>query len=424
MKSQQKVLICGDSFKNISGLSYVSLSLAKFFIQKNYEVTYGVLSGEDCKIDHLKNKGHFFYENLIHSKVYNCQNKKEGSLTLFNECIQEYKPNIVLSIHDLWQFENILVSSYRDTFTWISYCPIESAFYSSYIVNPTRTDNNIRKSLSAICENMDHAIAYNDVGKSQLEKFKAITADSLPNGLDDFYFDKDGVDRQVIFKGVVKEDDFVFMTTGHNFNRKGLDYVVDAFYKFLKASNMNKKYKLYIHGYLDTIDAGTDIKSMIYEMGISDYVVMSQDNTRTPKRELYQRYRCSDCYIGLPLAEGFGYGFFEAMQSGLPIIYHNVGGIEQYLKTSVSYPIESVATMRPNNYFCEWKIPNVDQAVQNMIKVSKFSKEELEDIKVNNMKQSKKYLWNNVYKQLDSILEFDSIGETSIFNKLNIKRMA
>lgn len=424
MKSQQKVLICGDSFKNISGLSYVSLSLAKFFIQKNYEVAYCILSGADCTSKDLINKGHFFYENLIDLKVYNCQNKKDGSLQLFNNCIKDHKPTIVLSVHDLWQFENIYVSAYRDTYTWISYCPIESAYYSEYIVNPTKTDNNIRKSLSALCENMDYAIAYNNVGKSQLAKFKSSVTDSLPNGLDDFYFDESEIDRQVMFKGVAKEDDFIFMSTGHNFNRKGLDYVVDAFYKFLKANSMNKKYKLYLHGYLDTIDAGTDIKSMIYEMGISDYVIMSQDNTKTPKRELYKRYRCCDAYIGLPLAEGFGYGFFEAMQSGLPIIYHNVGGIQQYLKSSVSYPIDSVATMRPNNYFCEWKIPGVDQAVQAMIKVSQFSKEELEDIKVNNMKQSKKYLWSEVYKQLEVIIDFDTVGKTGIFNKLNIKRMA
>jgi glycosyltransferase involved in cell wall biosynthesis len=172
------------------------------------------------------------------------------------------------------------------------------------------------------------------------------------------------------------------------------------------------------------LDAGTDIKSMIYEYGISDYVIMSQDNTRTPKRELYKRYRCCDCYIGLPLAEGFGYGFFEAMQSGLPIIYHNVGGISQYLKDSSSYPVSSIATMRPNNYFCEWKVPNVDQAVQRMLEVANLSKTKLEEIKTNNQEYSKKFLWKSVYEQLDSIVDFSKLEKADIFNQLNIKRMA
>ena len=117
----KKVLICSDSFKRISGLSYVALNLVKFFVQKNYDVRYCVITGENSTIEDLRNKGHFFYEHLYESKIYNCQNKRDGSIDLYNDCIKEFKPNIVVSIHDLWQFENIALSPYKDTYTSIKY---------------------------------------------------------------------------------------------------------------------------------------------------------------------------------------------------------------------------------------------------------------------------------------------------------------
>jgi glycosyltransferase involved in cell wall biosynthesis len=421
-KNSPRILICSDSFKNITGLSYVALNLCNFFIQKEYLVNYCILSGEDCTINDLPNKGHFFYENLFDSKIYNCQNKKQDSLTILNDCIKEFKPNIVLTIHDLWQFENIILSAYRDTFTWIAYCPIESDFYSEYVINPTQIDPNIRKSLSDICKNIDYAIAYNEVGKIQLNKFGANTLESLPNGLDNFYFEEEELTKQLVFRGAIKEDDFVFITVGHNFNRKGLDFVIEAFYKFLQKVDNKEKYKLYLHGMVDTVDAGTDIKSMIYELKISDNIILSKPE-QISKRELYKRYRCCNCYIGLPLAEGFGYGFMEAMINGLPIIYHNVGGISQYIQ-DFGFPISSVATIRPNNYFCDWKIPNINETVEKMLEVIQLNLTELDIIKKRNQEEGQKYLWENVYTQLETILDFNIINKIDIFNKLSIKRTA
>ena len=416
----QKVLICSDSFKRISGLSYVALNIAKYFFFKGYDVHYCVISGEDSKVDDLINKGHFFHECFLESQIFNCQNKKESSYRDFNELLKKLKPNIVFSIHDLWQFEHIAFSEYRDTFTWIAYCPIESDFYSEYLVNPSYYNKNIRKSLSEICKGIDYAIPYNIVGKAQLSKLKANTTDPLPNGLNDYYFDDSEIDRYKIFKGMLKDDDFLFMTVGHNFNRKGLDYVVDAFYQFLQhiEDDKKKKYKLYIHGYLDTVDVGTDIKSMIHTLKLSNNILMSQPQ-QISKRDLYKRYKCANCYIGLPLAEGFGYGFMEAMINGIPIIYHKVGGISEYIKNSLS--ISSVATMRPNNYYCDWKIPDVEEASSKMLVAVDFIDREV--IKKCNYEEGKKYTWDAIYHRLDSLLDCDSMGRDDIFHNLSIKKV-
>lgn len=418
-----KVLICGDSFKRISGLSYVALNFAKYFESKNYELIYCVITGEKCDIDDLRDKDHFFYDTLKKMKVIYNPNKAENSYHNFNEIIKEHKPNLVFSNHDLWQFENIAFSLYRETYKWVAYCPVESDYYSDYIIYPTQFDRSARKSLANICENIDYIIPYNSVGYIQLSKLKGNVVDPIPNGVDNYTFDDKELKRENVFKGIVKEDDFLFMTVGHNFQRKGLDYVIEAFNTFLNYfhDKDRDKYKLYIHGFLDTIDAGTDLKSMVYHLGLNKNVIMSQ-NSQISKKELYARYRCSDCYIGLPLAEGFGYGFIEAQLNGLPIIYHNVGGIAQYInQENISVP--SISNMYPNNYYCKWKIPNIKEAVNAMLKVACEKDFITEELRQNNINTSKKYLWDNIYKKLDELFDFEKICTVDIINTLNIRRI-
>jgi glycosyltransferase involved in cell wall biosynthesis len=418
-----KILICGDSFKRISGLSYVTLNFAKYFAQKKYEITYVVITGEKCDINDLKNKDHDFYKILSKMKVIYIPNKADKSYDIFNNTIKESTPDLVFSCHDLWQFENIAFSLYRETYKWIAYCPVESDYYSDYIIYPTSFDKSARKSLANICENIDYIIPYNSAGYIQLSKLKGNVLEPIPNGLDEYIFKEEEMQRKNVFKGIVKDDDFLFMTVGHNFQRKGLDYVVEAFHTFLNyfPSEDRHKYKLYIHGFLDTIDAGTDIKSMIYYLGLNNNVLMSQ-NEQISKKDLYARYRCADCYIGLPLAEGFGYGFMEAQLNGLPIIYHNVGGISQYINPE-NFAVSSISNMYPNNYYCKWKIPNIKEAVNTMLRIACEPNIITDELKQNNINTSKKYLWKNIYKKLDDMLNLKSMVSPNIINKLHIRRI-
>lgn len=418
----KKVLIVSDSFKNITGLSYVALNFAKYFTQRGFEVSYCNIVGENCTITDLYDKGHFFYENLFEINIHNCQVKLENSFLLFNNLLEKIKPDIIFSVHDLWQLENIAFSNQRDTYTWIAYCPIESDYYSTYIVHPTYFDKSFRKPLTDICQNIDYVIAYNIIGLEQLKKLGANCIGYLPNGLDDYYILDEEIDRKKIFKGILKDDDFVFMSVGNNFQRKGLDYVVEAFSSFLSYidNEQKNKYKLYLHGFLETIDAGTDLKSMIYHLNLSNNIVMSQ-GTQISKRELYKRYRCCDCYIGLPLAEGFGYGFAEAQLNNIPVIYHNVGGISQYFNRSIQ--VGSVAEFRPNNYYCKWKIPDIEETVEYMLRITEnnnyINKDNLK-ITQNNTKEMK---WESLFHSLDNIIDFQQLNTNNIFHTLNIRRI-
>lgn len=416
-----KILIVGDSFKNITGLNEVSFNIMKYFYNKGYEVGYCIIKGSNCKPNDLKNIDNHFYEYFNSTPLFNCQKDQSQ----FDTAIKIFKPDIVFSIHDLWNLDKLLLSQYRSTYKWIAYCPIESKYYSDYIVLPDK--NSFRKSLNEIVENIDLCIPYTDMGKKVLNKLgaKNIT-ENVFNGIEDFYFEN--VTREKVFKGTVKENDFVFMTVGTNFQRKGLAYVIEAFSIFIKSLNSieeEEKYKLYIHGKIDTVDCGTDIKSMVIDLGLIDNIIYSSDK-QISKRELHKRYKCCDCYIGLPLAEGFGIPFAEAMINKLPIIYHDYGGHIEYIKNG--YPVESISNYYPNNQYSLWKIPSVQDAADMMTTVVyniEYEKPHIEkDIEDSYQYAKENLTWNNIYKKLDEVLKpFIETYKPSIDTKITLKRI-
>ena len=119
------ILICGDSFKSITGLNEIALNIAKFFISKDYNVAYCNIAGDLCTKDNIEKLG-------IEIEFYNGQ-LSQGD---FDKVIKEFKPHIVFSIHDPWQIDKIVFSQYRDTYKWIHYCPIEGNHYSEYLIYP------------------------------------------------------------------------------------------------------------------------------------------------------------------------------------------------------------------------------------------------------------------------------------------------
>ena len=58
------ILICGDSFKSITGLSEVAIGIFKYFKLRNYKVAYYIIEGKSCTdID--------VYNNIYLQEYYN-----------------------------------------------------------------------------------------------------------------------------------------------------------------------------------------------------------------------------------------------------------------------------------------------------------------------------------------------------------------
>jgi len=427
-----RILICGDSFKNITGLSYIALNLLKYFQDKGHKVAYCIISGSKDSLvteDDIQNEDNSFYEDIKNIPIFNSQIELQDTYNIFDDAIEYFKPNVVFSVHDLWRLDKVAFSKYRGTYKWIAYCPIESSYYFTHIIYPTHVDLSFRKSIKSIAQQIDLAIPYTQMGSDVLNSFDLNNISTpIYNGIEDeFNNNYKFINRDEVFKGNVSDEDFIFMTTGGNFTRKGLDYVVEAFYMFLKKVENPKNYKLYVHGDIDTINAGTDIKSMMYSLGIMDNCILTKKEQIT-KEELYKRYSVCDCYIGLPLAEGFGLGFAEALLNKLPIIYHNFGGHREYLK-DIGYPIQSVANFHPINQFTMWKIPDVNETAMVMLYVVRNinSKEIKDRVKKGYSFTKDNLIWENLYKKFDEVLNpflAKNNNKNDIINKLSIRRMS
>ncbi len=406
------ILICGDSFKSITGLSEVAIGIFKYFKLRNYKVAYCIIEGKSCTDEDVYNN--IYLQDFSDFQFYNSSESQEN----FDKVILDFKPHIVFSINDPWKVDNIAFSTYRDTYKWIHYCPIEGNHYSEYLIYPDK--NSFRKSLKEVFNECDLIIPYTQIGQMIIKRLtdKNNVTTYLYNGIQDIDIVK--VDRHKIFKGHVKDDDFLFMTTGTNFRRKGIDYIIEAFHLYLQSVDNPEKYKLYIHGNLDTFNSATDIKSMVKDLDILNNVIYSSKN-QLSKYELYERYKCADCYIGLPLADGFGLGFAEAMLNKIPIIAHDYGGYIEYIQQYEK--VSSCANYYPDNHFSLWKIPNIKETVQAM-KVIVQGKHKYDYTSENYHFAKSNLIWEKIYEKLDIILkDILTTYREDIVHSLQIRRV-
>lgn len=92
------------------------------------------------------------------------------------------------------------------------------------------------------------------------------------------------------------------------------------------------------------------------------------------RSEYEEMFECSQCYVSLHRAEGFGYAIAEAINFGLPVIVTNYGGVFDFCNSKNSYLIgykliEIVSGEYPYAHGLMWADPDLDCAVEAMIKV-------------------------------------------------------
>ena len=92
------------------------------------------------------------------------------------------------------------------------------------------------------------------------------------------------------------------------------------------------------------------------------------------RSEYEEMFECSQCYVSLHRAEGFGYAIAEAINFGLPVIVTKYGGVLDFCNSKNSYlieykEIEIVTGDYPYAHGLTWADPDMDCAVEAMIKV-------------------------------------------------------
>lgn len=146
----------------------------------------------------------------------------------------------------------------------------------------------------------------------------------LPNGIDKWWFDHQGLPKQL-----ANTTEMNFLFVGRVMKIKNLPITVEALNR-LKEQGM--QVTLTIVGPLTEPEIKKEIEQ------IQDFLVIFKG--KQTKEELLKIYESSDLFIMPSIRETFGLVYAEAMSQGLPIIYSkNSGFYRQFLEGEIGYAV-------------------------------------------------------------------------------------
>lgn len=373
---KKRLLICGNSLSTYTGFSYVAKSiLSRFYYTGNYEVQYATLAGPNSSPKFFGIWGDKFSGDFQGLPTHDIQVHDQNTYKQFDKVIEDYRPDLVIVINDVWMMESIILSSYRYTFNLFLYITIETPFYPEWALFPTLFDQTGRKSLKNLYQRADLVIPVTKMGKQALHNMGVVdnVSDNVYNGLD---FDKRYITRlskQQAYGNVVSNSDFVFFCVSDNSDRKILDKTIYSFKTFLDKipENEKLKYKFYLHTNFLEIKGGTDIISLIENLKLHQNVLLPRnfvDQQFISTEQLYSRYATADCYLALTGGEGFGYGVAESLMHKLPVVYIDYGGYTEFMQ-DFGYPVKVQTYINAKNIDVKWALADIDDAANQMLYV-------------------------------------------------------
>jgi len=400
----KRVLIAGDSLAQSTGLAYVSSNILRQFVTLGYTAAYAVITGADMNEHSYQVHGDACAETCQNVPYFNTQITIPERVGLFDEAVAKFRPELVITFHDPWWVEQIAYSQYLGSFTWVAYTTVEVPEYPRTILHPSPFIQKPRKSLSEILSRADLIIPVTKMGQAALQKLSPDNVGSpVYNGIDLREYSPEPIDKSEVFGPAVRGDEFVFMTMGVNSDRKQLYRVLLAFARFLdKMGKGRDRYKLYMHTDLTSRTGGTDLSELMTDLNIEKQVMTVpglEFGKGISKADLIKRYRASDCIIGLPGGEGFGYLFAEAMACGKPVIYTNYGGHTEYCTNAgIAVDIDDYGYAR--NSIIKWGLADIESAAKAMAKIVSNDKRRISFGHYGREYAETNFDWNTVFPQL------------------------
>jgi glycosyltransferase involved in cell wall biosynthesis len=364
-------MFASDSLSHPSGLGYIAKSIISRFADNGHKVSFLTLSGPNTVSNNLSADDPEFQRKFGGMPIYNCQTSGNNHYEAVEEAIKKAKPNVVFTIHDPWVIDSLSYNSYRDSYMLVNYVTIETPSYPERVLQPNPLQLTARKNIADVLRRADIVIPVTPMGQAALRELKIECTDPVHGGIDTKTIYSKDIKKREAFGNAVEETDFIFMTMGLNTARKRIDKVVEAFHVFFNKVGRQNRFKLYLHTDVSSATGGTDLREMVESLKLSDNVLIATNlkaSVGLSRQEMYKRYKASDCYIGLPSAEGLGYGFVEAMAHGLPLVYINYGGHKCYCEPA-GLPVKVKTFIHSRNAYMRWAIADVEDAAKAMARI-------------------------------------------------------
>jgi len=304
----------------------------------------------------------------------------------FEAVLRDIKPDIVWAYGDLWCFDHILNSPSRNTFRLVVYYTIDGTPYSGGFSLPGQ-----KSEWGAKLANADEIVVLTEFGQHVLKgscpeiKDKDINVIYHPSDVNRFpVFNREEklVNRKKIYNSQIPNDGFIMGWIGRNQFRKQnhkmwevLHYVKHGDYiecstcnritpkefDWANSTSFSTAVSIYEEGYDYTYcwycnskaiksgrpisdvylwmhtpktDPGWNMDALSNIWDVKEKIILTgSDGQRgLPPRALAELVATWDAMLYLSGGEGFGVPAFEAMQSGVPIIYTNYSSHADFCK--------------------------------------------------------------------------------------------
>jgi glycosyltransferase involved in cell wall biosynthesis len=229
---------------------------------------------------------------------------KDFGKQTFERVVNEFRPDVVIALGDLWMVDWIRSSPSRSQFQLWLYFTIDG--------------RPLPREFQPVLRNADARIACAHYGREVVEEAcPDLDVDVVYHGVDTSIF-KPLSNREEIRSRGGLSGRFVVGCVARNQPRKLMPVLIRAFASF---SRNKPESLLYLHTNPD--DIGWDVRDLLMRHGIDRQTLLSRanaiDNGLTPE-QLNEVYNAFDVFVLPSAAEGFGLPLVEAMAAGVPVI--------------------------------------------------------------------------------------------------------
>jgi glycosyltransferase involved in cell wall biosynthesis len=279
--------------------------------------------------------------------IYPSRSPTLGKETL-PRAIEEFRPDILVSLGDIWMVDWIAGIENRDKFKYLAYIPIDgSPLYSKWGTFLHAVDVPVTCSLFA--------------QELVRETYPDVNAKMIYHGVDLDTFRP--LSPEEFTRPSALKDKFIVGCVARNQPRKNLPILIKAFAQFCRGKD---DAVLYLH--TNPEDIGWDIIGLLKRYDVFNKSCISKNaavQKGLSKQKLNEIYNLFDV-MALPTAgEGFGLPILESMAAGTPVIATNYSACIELLEgRGELIDVKEFVTLGGNNI--EYAVADTDSLVEKL----------------------------------------------------------
>jgi glycosyltransferase involved in cell wall biosynthesis len=274
--------------------------------------------------------------------------------------IDMYKPDIVLTLLDIWCAHYISQIPKKHNWHWIRHITLDTEnivdFWAKYIAET------------------EIPITYSKFAGEMVDRLK-LPYHYIPAGVDTKLFKPSTHKERAKLREHLglRNDEFVVLCVAHNQFRKNIDRLLEAFAIFSRNKGNTK---LVLH-MLPRDNIGWDIPKLIKQYGIEGRVLFTNMNKKNysdvfvTEEMMRDLYCAADVHMLLTGGEGFGLPITESMSCGIPNICtawttpkEFLGEVEEGILKSVRGWLIPIVAVTKHHTGGDWAIADIRKAAE------------------------------------------------------------